>query len=144
MPNGVPRSVCVWPRQVPAPASNHPIVRLTCLCHKIIEVSVFVSIEYINLFDLGVEVAFYYRSAVAYYRVDLLKFPRRNFSSNRADNTFVMLICCCFFHLQEPLVCIGLNSRIYSIYRASLIAINEACATPSGRLLSKRCVENYS
>jgi len=65
------------------------------------EESVFLSLLYIRgkLFELGVEVAFYNGSTVTHHKVNLLRFPRRSSCCERMDDTFVLLICFCFFHL---------------------------------------------
>jgi len=52
-----------------------------------------------KLFELGVEVALNHRSAVTYYKVNLLRFPLQSSSFERTDDAFVLLICFCFFHL---------------------------------------------
>ena len=42
-------------------------------------------------FELGIEVAFNYRSAVTHHKVNLLKFPLRSNSVERTDDAFVLL-----------------------------------------------------
>jgi len=78
---------------------NHPIVRFAYLCHTTSEELVFFSFVYIKLFELGVEVALNNQSAVTHYKVNLLKFLLWISSFERTDDAFVLLICCCFFHL---------------------------------------------
>jgi len=78
---------------------SHPILHFTYLFHIIGEESVVLSLLYIQLFEIGVKVAFCNGSAVAYNKVDLLRYPRRSSCCERTDNTFVLLICVCFFHL---------------------------------------------
>jgi hypothetical protein len=71
--------MCTWPDKslhLLEEGQNHPIVRFACLCHMIGRESIFVSFFYIKLLvllDLGVEIALYNVSAVAYYKVDLIK-----------------------------------------------------------------------
>jgi len=52
------------------------------------EIFVFLSHLYIKLCELGVEVAFYNRSALAYFKVDLLKYPCRSRCSERTNDSF--------------------------------------------------------
>jgi len=54
--------------------------------------SVFFCILYIKLFELGVKVDFYDGSAVAYYKVDLLKYTRWGNYSESTNDTLVLLI----------------------------------------------------
>jgi len=63
------------------------------------EESVFLFFLYIKMFELGVKVAFYNRSAVAHNKIDLLKIPRRSSCSEHTDDAFVLLISFCLFHL---------------------------------------------
>ena len=65
----------------------------------IAEELVFFSILYIKLFELGVEVSLNHRSAVTHHKVNLLKFPLRSSSFERTDDTFVLLMFFCVFHL---------------------------------------------
>jgi len=100
-----------------------PIVRFARLRHLISEKSVLLSSWYIKLFELGVQVAFNNGPAVAHDKVNLLKFSRQSSCSERTDDAFVLLICFCSFYVWESLfpVCLLLNSKAYTSYRASLI-----------------------
>ena len=138
VPDVLPRSLCGRPctsLHLLEEGHNHPIVRFAYQCHMIGEEFVFLSFSvYMKLFELGVEVAFNNRSAVTHHKGDLLKFPLRSSSFERTDDALVLLICFCVFHLLDSLSLSvdRLNSKIYPIFRASLIA------TPSGRLPQKR------
>jgi len=69
------RSLCGWPRKLaPAEGLKHLIVRFAYLCHMISEEFVFLSFLCIKLFELGVEIALYIRSAVTHNKVNLLKY----------------------------------------------------------------------
>jgi len=94
---------------------------------------VFLSFLYIKLFELGVEDAFYNWSAVTRNKVHLFKFPLWSSCSERTDDAFVLLIASASFTSRNPssLSIVRLNSKIYSICKASLIA------TPSGHLPQK-------
>jgi len=113
---------------------NHPIVCFAYLCRMIGGEFVFLSLLYIKLFKLGVEVAFNKRSAGTHNQVNLLKFSFSNSCSECTDDALMLLICCCLCTYKNPssLSIDRLNSKIYPIYRASLIA------TPSSRLLQKQ------
>jgi len=102
MPNLIPRYMCVWPRKslhLLEERQNHPIVRFAYLCRLISEKSVFLSFLYIKHHELGAEIAVFYGSAVAYYKVELLRFPRQNSSSECTNDAFELLICFCFPYL---------------------------------------------
>jgi len=87
---------------------NHPIVRFAYLCHMIGEGFVFLSFWYIKFFELGEIVTFNNRSTVTHHKVNQFKFLRQSSCSERTvtDDAFVLLICFCLFHLQEPLPCL--------------------------------------
>ena len=80
--------------QVLAPAggrteSPNPMVRFA----YIVEESVFLSVLYIKLYELGLEVTFY---------ITLLKYSHRSNCCEPTNNAFVLIICFCFFQLCEP------------------------------------------
>jgi len=102
LPDVLPRSLCGWPHtslHLLEEGHNHPIARFAYLCHMIGEELAFFSFVYIKLFELGVEVAFNHRFTVTHHKLNLLKFPLRSSSFERTDDTFVLLICFCCFHL---------------------------------------------
>jgi len=102
VPNVLPRSLCGWPRTFSyllEEGHNHPIVRFEYLYHMIGEEFVDFPYLYLKLCELGVKVALNHRSAVTRHKVDLLKKPPRSSSFERTDDTFVLLICFCFFCL---------------------------------------------
>ena len=75
VPNVLPRSLCSWPctsGHLLKEGHNHPIVRFAYLCHMIGKELVFFSFLYINLFELGVGVAFSNQSEVTQNKVNLL------------------------------------------------------------------------
>jgi len=110
------------------------------LCHMISIELVFFSFLYIKLLELGVEVALSHRSAVNPHKLNVLKFPLRT----AALSALMMLLFCSFasasFTARNPssLAVDRLNSKIYTIFRASLIA------TPSGRLPQRRLTKKNS
>ena len=69
------------------------------LIRMIGEELVFLSLLYIKLFELGVEVAFCNRAAITCNKVDLLKFLLLSTCSDRTDDALVLLICFGFFYL---------------------------------------------
>ena len=59
---------------------------------------------YINLFELGAEVACYNRSVITNNKVNVFKYHLQSSCSERTDDVFVLLNYFYFFHLWEPLV----------------------------------------
>jgi len=101
VPNVLPRWLT---SQILAPAGGRtqsPIAHFAYLCHMTGEELVFLSFLYIQLFELGVEIALNNRSAVTHHKVNVLKFPLWSRYSERTDDAFVLLICFCFFHLSR-------------------------------------------
>jgi len=79
--NGLPQSLCGWPRKslhLQDQEQNHAIVRLAYLCHMIGKELVFLFFLYIKILELGVEVAFNNRSAVIHHKINLVEFPLRS------------------------------------------------------------------
>jgi len=112
--------------QVPAPAGGMTASPDRALHIRVFHVeTVVLFFWYFNLFELGVEVTSYHWSAVAYFKVELLKCPCQSLCSEHTMEVFVMLIRICFFHLRNhPTLSVDrLNSDIYTICRDSLIAI---------------------
>jgi len=60
---------------------------------------VFLSVWYIKLFELGVEVTFNNRLPVTHHKINPLKFLLRSSHTEHTDDAFVLSICFCFFHL---------------------------------------------
>ena len=86
--------------QVLAPAggrteSPDPLARFAYTCQMIVEESVFLSVLYIKLYELGLEVAFY---------ITPLIYSHRSNCCEPTNNAFVLIICFCFFQLCESLV----------------------------------------
>ena len=93
VPYVLTQSTFVWPCKsfklhLLEEGQNYPIMRFTYsgLCNMISEMSLFLSFLYIKLFDLGGEVAFYNGSAVAHYKVNLLKYLRWDTCSEHTDD----------------------------------------------------------
>jgi len=103
----LPRSLCGWSRtslHLLEEGHNHLIVRFVYLCHMISEEFVFFSFLYIKLLELGVDSALNHQSAVTHHKVNLVKFPLLSSNFERTNDTLVLRMYFCIFHLQEPLV----------------------------------------
>jgi len=95
-------SACLAEQVLSTAGWRNKSVTRSCASHTCVTWSansVFLSFLYIMHFELGVEVDFYNGSAVANNKADLLKYLRQSSCSVRTDDTFVLLICFCFFHL---------------------------------------------
>ena len=101
VPDVIPQSLFGWPRKsahLLVERQDHCNVRFAYLCHMIGGKSVFLSLLYIKLFELGVERVLNLRSAVTHNKIYILKFPLRTRGSysERTDDASVLLIYSAF------------------------------------------------
>ena len=102
----------------------------TCVTWSAKILSFFSSCTIIKLFELGVEVALINRSVVTHNKVNLLKFPLRSSCSERTD-TFVLLICFCFFHLWEPVFLVYWPFKFQNIHDLQSLIDSDPILSPA-------------